>query len=116
MGHRAPYFAVINLAFLTAKNWRALRSRLCNAGIADPMRLPSMHMLLDVTEAAIVESLANSGENREDSERKVAAFFDDLYGPEPGVKVSKDGYRPPPAGFDDEDVEATFDAFISSAR
>jgi hypothetical protein len=105
--HSPPYTAVITLAVLTAFHWRAIRGKLILAGIMDPMALTSMHALLDVTETSITESYSTA-EDR-------TAFFDKLYAPEIGRELNDDGYTPKPSGFDDDDVEASFDAFASAA-
>lgn len=69
-----------------------------------------MHVLLDTTEAAVLESM----DEKKDRER----YLDAMYRPKlelaPGLAGS--GYKPKPAGFDDDDVDAAFDAFARAAR
>lgn len=67
------------------------------AGITDPLNdLPDMHAVIDVVEALVIEGKANEGGDA------VQRFFFDLYKPEAGEK---------PAGFDEDDQMAAFDAF-----
>lgn len=99
-----PYHAVMSLAATTGYHWRTLRHKLLLAGVTDPMGLPSMHILLDHTEAVVVESLAN-GEN---AQQELNAFYRRLYGP-----VDADDI---PAGFSPDEVEDSFDAFARAAR
>lgn len=75
------------------------------------MSLSTMHILLDTTEAAVLEAFAMSREK--DAEMKKAQFLDRLYSPlaDPADK-GKPAQIP---GFDDEDVESSFDAFAAAA-
>lgn len=72
--------------------------------------LPTLHALLDATEAAVLESM----EEKKDREK----YMDAMYRPKlelaPGLAGA--GYKPKPAGFDDDEVDASFDAFASAAR
>lgn len=116
MGHTAPYRAVIALSEVAAYHWRRVRSDLALAGMEDPMKLPTMHNLLDLIERMILESMQGSKNPKED-EAKREAFLDKLYRPDP-VEVAEapnGGYKPPPSGFDEEDVESAFDAFTMVA-
>lgn len=84
---------------------------MANSGVADPMTdMRSMHVLLDVTEQAVLESMEKEQERKK--------FLDQLYAPEvaEAKKLNGDGYKPRPSGFDDDDVEASFDAFMAAAR
>jgi len=100
---------------LTAHHWRAIRLKLIQSGIADPMSLPNMHMALDMTEGAILEAFSLSQEK--DSEHKKTMFLDSLYSPSADlVGVNKDGHVPQPRGFEADEVEASFDAFAAVAR
>ncbi len=113
MGHRPPYIAVITLAVMTAHHWRTIRTKLLLAGIADPMGLRSMHMLLDTTESTIMESMSSSREK--DAEFKRDQFVDRLYSPANDVSnLNGEGYVAAPAGFEPENVEAAFDAFAAA--
>lgn len=110
-GTARPYAAVVTLAVLTGHHWRTMRHKMLSAGIADPMRLTSMHALLDFTESVVVESIANS----ENGQRELAGFYRRMYGPE-SAELNGDGYQAAPAGFDDDEVESAFDAFARAAR
>jgi len=108
-----PYGAVLNLALMTAHNWRDVRARLQTHGIADPMGLPSMHAVLDATEAMIVEATVSGAKTQGEGQRKLDQFYDRLYKPD----VTTDGDSGElliPPGFDDESVEASFDAFTAA--
>lgn len=77
------------------------------------MKLPTMHMLLDVVENLIVESMVSN--KPEEDKRKRAEFYDMLYRPAvQNFKDLDDGYKPIPAGFDPEDTEDAFDAAFSA--
>lgn len=105
-GTARTYVAVVTLAVLTAHHWRTLRLRLVKDGISDPMALPHMHLLLDATEAAVLEAMPHDSMER-------TLFLDRLYSPLGDPYAAKDG---PPAGFSEEDMEASFDAFAAAAR
>ena len=107
-GTARPYLAVVTLAVMTAHHWRTIRLKLVQSGVHDPMTLPTMHILLDTTEAAVLEGM--SGDR--DSERKRTMFLDRLYSPlaDPTAPAA------PPPGFSDDDTEDAFDAFASAAR
>lgn len=108
-GTARPYTAVAVLALQSAYMWRAVRLKLLTAGIADPMGLPSMHVVLDVTEKLIVESM---------DEEQLTGFFDRLYGPPRApVTVGKGRKRkkvPPPPGFSPEEMAASWRAWTSA--
>ncbi len=106
MGHCPPYVAVITLSVLTAHHWRTLRLRLLKAGVHNPMLLSSMHMLLDTAEDAVLDALPHDSMER-------TMFIDRLYSPLNDPETLKNGS---PAGFTDEDVEDSFDAFAAAAR
>lgn len=115
MGHRPPYSAVITLSVLTAHHWRTLRNKMLMAGVSDPMQLSSMHVLLDTTEAAILEAM--HGDNARDGEMKRSMFLDRLYAPSLAVNaLNGDKYVAQPEGFEPDDVESSFDAFAQAAR
>lgn len=118
-GTARPYTAVIQLALMAAHNWRIIRARYGDKGIADPMRLPSMHVVLDAAEALAVESAASGATTSAEAKQKVSDLYNRLYAPdltELVRDVNGGKYLPPPPGFDDEAVEASFDAFLKSAR
>lgn len=109
-GTARPYVAVVTLAVMTGHHWRTLRQKLLAGGIADPMTLPSMHVLLDHTEAVVTEALSHG----EDAKAELDSFNRSLYGPTPdALRLNGPDYVP--AGFSDEDVEASFDAFARAA-
>lgn len=107
-GTARPYIAVITLAAMTAHHWRTIRLKLVQSGVHDPMRLPTMHILLDTTEAAVLEAM--SGDR--DSAMKRTMFIDRLYSP----LVDKATASEQPRGFTDDDTEDAFDAFAAAAR
>lgn len=111
MGHSPPYVAVITLSVMTAHHWRPVRTKLLLAGIADPMGLRNMHMLLDTVESMILESMSMSGEK--DAEFKRSQFIDQLYSPANDVGLS-DGKAAIPAGFSPDEVDSAFDAFAAA--
>lgn len=118
-GTARPYGAVLALAVITAQHWRVLRGKLLAAGVADPMGLPSMHHVLDFTELTVLETMG--GGDAKKAERERTAFWNGLYAPdrdeiEEAKAAGDSGHRPPPSGFDPEDMEAAFDAFAKIAR
>jgi hypothetical protein len=122
-GTARPYPAVITLSLFTGHNWRNIRAKLVDAGIANPMTLPSLHSVLDITEDIVVDSLFRSGDKREgppsEGERKVRQFYDAIYAPEaPDTDdVDSEEFSRVPAGFEDPaDVEADFDAFMRAPK
>jgi hypothetical protein len=114
-GTARPYAAVIELAFHTAHHWRVIRHKLLTSGIADPMRLPSMHPVLDATEAVVLEAMVDY-EDPDEAKRKRQQFQDRLYRPAPAkVQLNGERYRPqvaPPPGFEPHEVNASFDVFV----
>lgn len=86
------------------------------------MKLSSMHVLLDITEKVVMEALAHSGQGKDaarEGKQKVTELLDDLYAPEPQTELNIDEYLPLPAGFEPEQMEASFDAAakaLGSAR
>jgi hypothetical protein len=110
VGHRAPYIAVITLAVMTAHHWRSVRGKLLLAGVADPMGLRNMHMLLDVVESMVLESLSSTGGREAEFHR--SQFLDQLYSPANDVGLG--GGDVAPAGFAPDEVEAAFDAFAAA--
>lgn len=94
------FTAVLGLVMVAGHHWRTIRSRLTLAGITDPMRLPSMHVVLDVAESIAVESMADG---TDDGRKRVEKFLDTLYRPEVR-ETSGTGWRPPPSGFTAEQI------------
>lgn len=115
-GTARPYVAVISLCVMTAHHWRTIRGKLLDSGIADPLtQIPTLHPLLDRTEALLAESAANG----EHGEQELHTLYRNLYGPTPAAaRLNDDDSATPaiPAGFDPEDVEDAFDAFALAAR
>ena len=110
-GTARPYVAVVTLAVMTGHHWRMLHHKLIGAGIPDPLELPSMHALLDYTEAVVVDNIVNG----DDARTELASFYRRLYGPTAeALSLNGEEYRPP--GFTPDEVEASFDAFARAAR
>lgn len=112
MGSARPYSAVINLAHYVGHHWRTVRHKLAMAGIADPMRMPSMHPILDVMEDLVLESKISADPDETIRQRK--EFIDQLYAPAVNRTLNGDKYRPektPPPGFEPHEVNACFNAF-----
>lgn len=107
-GTARPYIAVITLAVMTAHHWRTIRLKLVQSGVHDPMALPTMHILLDATEAAILEAMSTGA----DGEMKRTVFIDRLYSP----LSDPAGISEAPPGFAADDTEDAFDAFAAAAR
>lgn len=93
-----------------------MRARFASNGIARPLEeFTTLHAMLDVVEAAVLESFS-SGKDAKENERDRTNFLDKMYAPERGTKLDGDGYKPAPAGFDEANMESAFDAFLASAR
>lgn len=99
---------------LTAHHWRPLRTKLLLAGIEDPMLLPSLHVLLDMTETALEESMSATA-NPDEGQTAVAEFRDKLYAPPVEPEKAKAGYKAPPSWWDEDDSEGDFNAAMRSA-
>ncbi|MBV9921907.1 MAG: hypothetical protein JOY78_13785 [Pseudonocardia sp.] len=113
-GTSRPYSAVITLAVMSAFHWRTIRLKLQNNGILDPMALPSMHRILDATEAAILEAMVSSKPDEDRQQRQ--RFLDRLYAPTAETNdLNGDGYRPQPAGFEPDEVETAFDSLLTGS-
>ena len=95
---------------MTAFHWRTMRLKLVQSGVSNPMGLSTMHIVLDATEAAILESISMSGER--DAEFQRSQFLDQLYSPANDVGLG-DG-RAVPAGFEPDEVDSAFDAFAAA--
>lgn len=102
---------------MAAHNWRALRSRLQDKGIADVMAMPSMHHVLDVIEQMGLESAVHGATKEIEAKAKISAFYNKLYAPDPTARIiNGDGWQPQPAGFEEAEIEASFDAFMSAVN
>ncbi|AHK11986.1 hypothetical protein Hosp_032 [Mycobacterium phage Hosp] len=99
---------------MTAHNWRAVRARYADKGIADPMgQVTTMHAVLDVMEQIGAESSTNGAKTAAEAKSEITRYFDKLYKPDVTARViDGDGYMPPPPGFSEEEMEASFDAFL----
>lgn len=91
-----------------------MRTKLLLAGIGDPMALPSMHALLELTENALCESMSATADPAE-GKQKVSEFMDSLYAPPVEPEKAKAGYRPPPSWWTDGDSDDAFDAAMRTA-
>jgi len=115
-GTGRQYMAVANLAWLTAKHWRDIRTKLAFSGIKDPMSMPTMHALLDATECAVLEAM--DGKTAQEMALKRGQFRDQLYAPQLEVTVGDDGVEviEPPPGWSPKEVEANNNAFAEYAK
>lgn len=109
-GTARPYAAVTNLTAITGQHWRIIRQHLLANGVVDPMLLPSLHALLDVTEQMVIESM--QGRSEADARMKRDSFYNQLYrpDPDPADEVNGEEYQPVPEGFEDGEDDAAFDA------
>lgn len=107
-GTARPFGAVLSLSLMAATHWRAVRTRIRSYGIADPMRLPSMHDVLDEAEKIWLEQLHTGDEAKDKMVR--GQLFDKLYAPDPDDTEVSGGGKRPPSWFDPTQVEATFNA------
>lgn len=103
---------------MTAQHWRTIRLKLIQSGVGDAMTLPNMHLLLDLSESMIIESMVSDDPKADERQRQ--GFIDMLYRPEVSEKVvagKPKGWVPPPFDPDaeDDDNEAAFDA-LARAR
>lgn len=103
---------------MAAHNWRALRLRFADHGIGDVMaQIPSMHIVLDAIEQLGLESAVNGAKTPTEAKAKMSTYYDRLYKPDVTTRmIDGDGYVPPPPGFSDEEVEASFDAFLHAMK
>lgn len=106
---------------MAAHNWRTIRQQFQAKGIGDPMKLSSMHAVLDAAEALAVESAVSGAKTRNEAEQKVNSLYSRLYRPSQDdlasmVNASDEELMEPPPGFEDDEVEASFDAFVSAAK
>lgn len=101
---------------MAAHNWRAVRTRYADKGIPDVMgQVPTMHAVLDVMEQIGLEAAVSSCKSSAEAKTEMTRYFDKLYKPDMrAVRVNGDGYQPPPPGFSEEEMEASFDAFLAS--
>ncbi|UJQ86564.1 hypothetical protein SEA_PENGUINLOVER67_42 [Mycobacterium phage PenguinLover67] len=101
---------------MAAHNWRAIRLRFADRGVASVMaEVPSMHIVLDAIEQLGAESATHGAKTENEARGKLSSYFDKLYKPDAITVAINGGYEAPPPGFSDEEVEASFDAFINAA-
>ncbi|QHB37344.1 hypothetical protein I5G58_gp042 [Mycobacterium phage BirdsNest] len=100
---------------MAAHNWRSLRERAASNGIGNLMELPTMHVVLDMIEQLGAEASTAGAKTQQEAKSSLDAYFDKLYKPDKITqRINGDGYLPPPPGFSDEEVEASFDAFLAN--
>ena len=100
---------------MAAHNWRALRTRAAENGLGLLMAVPTMHIVLDLIEQVGIESSAQDAKTTIEARTKITGFLDKLYKPDPVTIAINGGEVGPPPGWSDEEVEASFDAFLSTA-
>lgn len=100
---------------MAAHNWRVLRVRAADNGIPNLMECSTMHTVLDLAEQLGAEAATSGAKTSTEAKSSLSSYFDKLYKPDRITQqINGDGYMPPPPGFSDEEVEASFDAFMSS--
>lgn len=99
---------------MAAHNWRALRVKYAGNGIGALMSLPSMHIVLDMIEQLGSEAAASEAKTAAEARAKIDNYFSKLYRPDPTTIKLDGGKLAPPPGFSDEEVEASFDAFLNA--
>lgn len=99
---------------MAAHNWRSLRQRALGEGITDLMALPSMHVVLDFTESLGMESAMSKCKTEGEAASALSDFHDRLYRPDLTEARMINEPLPVPQGFEDDEVEAAFDAFAAS--
>ncbi|WP_079618318.1 DUF7240 domain-containing protein [Mycobacteroides abscessus] len=89
-----------------------MRSHIIGLGIGDPLEMPSMHQILDITEKLVIESFVSSDHKKDQRDRE--QFIDSLY--RPSLEAAKSGGEMvAPAGFEDGG-EDSFSSFMAQAR
>jgi hypothetical protein len=99
---------------MAAHNWRSLRVRAAEKGIGSLMALPTMHTVLDMIEQLGLEAATAGVKTENDARSKISGYYDKLYKPDPTTIALNGGVAGPPPGFSDDEVEASFDAFLSA--
>lgn len=79
------------------------------------MMLPSLHVLLDMTETALEESMSATTADPAEGQTSVAEFRDKLYAPPVEPEKAKAGYKAPPSWWNEDDSESDFNAAMRSA-
>lgn len=101
---------------MAAHNWRSLRQRGLGEGITDLMDIRSMHVILDMIETVGIESATARAKTEAEFTSALGRFYDKLYKPDLREALRVNAPQPVPAGFEDDEVEAAFDAFVSSLK
>lgn len=101
---------------MAAHNWRTLRQKGLGEGIGDLMSLSSMHVVLDMIETLGIESAMHGAKSEAEAKSGLSQFYDKLYKPDIREAMVMNAPDPVPAGFEDDEVEASFDAFVSSLK
>ena len=101
---------------MAAHNWRTLRLRYADNGVGTPMALPSMHVVLDAAEQLGLDASVSGVKSEVEARSAVRGYYDKLYKPDATMRAVNGGDvpPPPPPGFSDEEIEASFDAFLSA--
>lgn len=105
---------------MAAHNWRSLRQRGFTHGISELMDLRTMHAVLDLMEEFGAESAVSGAKKEAEARAALTRFYDKLYKPDMSdiaraINGVDDELAKPPPGFEDDDVEASFDAFMAAA-
>jgi len=107
---------------MTATNWRTLRQVYQDKGIADVMAtVPTMHAVLDMMEKLGVESATSGARTETEANAKLSGFYAKLYRPSLAelskmINSTDEELSKPPPGFEDDDIEDSFDAFAAAVR
>jgi hypothetical protein len=100
---------------MAAHNWRTLRQRAMANGIGNLMALPTMHTVLDDIEQLGLESATAGAKTANDVRAKATSYFDRLYKPDVTTRIiNGKAYLEPPPGFSEDEIEASFDAFLAN--
>lgn len=104
---------MINLVAITATHWRDIRTAIRSEGIAQPMAVLNLHELLDCTETLVMRSFVSKNPKKDEADRE--QFQNSLYRPSLDVTtVTDSGYKPAPAGFDEDDTADAFDTALTT--
>lgn len=108
-GTARPYLAIVNLAVTCAESWRRIQPRINRYGILDPMLLPTMGALLNLTEDIILECMVTGDKTKDDAARD--GFYNRLYAP---ILLDGETIGPPPGW--DEESDDSYDEFAAAFR
>ena len=102
---------------MAAHNWRVLRERALSKGVGHLMALPTMHIVLDAAEQLGLESATHGAKTEDELRTAIGGFYSKIYKPDHVTKlINGKEYVEPPPGFSDDEVEASFDAFLAAAH